>query len=135
MHCLLIHCSRVFPTLAFRKEKPLQATQEQNFILLNHKLPYRLARFFHLCSGRNRKQLSCPQRNLLFDCFKPLFRQVNGRMACKGKADQFAKLRFLLGAHDLPTDFLIGNPIRIGSRLCVCVQLLKIFRHCVVKQR
>lgn len=34
MHCLLIHCSRVFPPLAFRKEKPLQAMQEQNFIFI-----------------------------------------------------------------------------------------------------
>ena len=31
MHCLLIHCSKVFPTFAVRKEKPLQAIQEQNF--------------------------------------------------------------------------------------------------------
>ena len=135
MHCLLIHCSRVFPPLAFRKEKPLQATQEQVFLLLNCNLPYRIARFFRLCSGRNRKKLSCPQRNLLFDCFKPLFRQVNGRMACKGKADQFAKLRFLFGAHDFPANLLIRNPVRVGARLCVRVQLLKIFRHCVVKQR
>ena len=135
MHCLLIHCSRASSSFAFRKEKPLQATQEQNFIILNHKLPYRLARFFRLCSGRNRKQFSCPLGNLLFDCGQPLFRQVNGRMTCECKADQFAKLRFLFGAHYFPTNFFIGNPVRIGTGLCVCVQLLKIFRHCVVKQR
>lgn len=37
MHCLLNHCSMVFPPFAFRKEKPLQAAQEQNFILWNYK--------------------------------------------------------------------------------------------------
>ena len=135
MHCLLIHCSRASSSFAFRKEKPLQATQEQNFIILNHKLPYRLARFFRLCSGRNRKQFSCPQSNLFFDRRQLFFRQIHGWMACKGKANQLSQLRFLLGAHYLSADFLIRNPVRVGAGLCVRVQYLKIFRHCVVKQR
>ena len=71
-----------FPPFAFRKEKLLQAAQEQTFILWNCKLSYRFARFFHLCSGRNRKQLSCPQRNLLFDCCY-FFHKANGQ--CSGK--------------------------------------------------
>ena len=34
MHCLLNHCSMVSLPFAFRKEKLLQATQEQTFILM-----------------------------------------------------------------------------------------------------
>ena len=69
---------------------------------------------------------------MLFYGGQALLRQVDGRVPGEAETDQAAKLVALLRAHDLPTDRLVGDAVRIGARPGIFLKILDIVGHGVV---
>ena len=91
--------------------------------------------FLFLFHPREGQQFPDAPVDMLFNGGQTFLRQVDGRVPGEAKADQAAKLVALLRAHDLPTDCLVGDAVRIGARPGIFFKVLHIIGHGVVEER
>ena len=88
--------------------------------------------FLFLLRPREGQQFPHTLLDVLLYGGQTLLRQVDGRVPGEAEADQAANLVALLRAHDLPTDRLVGDAVRIGARPGIFLNILDIVGHGVV---